>query len=1212
MVQLSIAFSSSIPDTTEGPSLPCIASSVTSILWSKDGSSCVLGLENGQVMLLEQALGGSKMALAWRGIGHSRPITSLLYLNSPAHSQWEYQRSRGAIVSGDASGSITLWDVADGRALLSHPEALDHRITCMATDPSERFIFVSGWSVHLVILNASNLQVLHSMNLFDDWIFSILVQPSFMCLFTQHSGLYICQYKFGEEDSSDALPILHSFFHVQDENLCNMSEILIESIDRDMALLRSVRSSPSFCILHMHPRGVQRYIRFPIDIKETRGILISGSFRCILYNDHELSVWDISAELTRVYQASWPVISGSSLLTVFFSDEALQVLERLPIADNIHAIHSRRFPIGSPVPDLDWKAPGSTMSRLLSIHFPISAINFAYPDYLILGTTGGEIVSLLFHKLIKFESDSRITEGMRHFPIVSQTPITKISLFPHPISSAVMAMLLVCGTASGSLIVYDFSQSTLLSVIAVSTCPIKDTIPLPFQDSAPLTTWFCSIGQDTGIGIVSVVTQPEASDRSSLPALSMSFDDQDKFDPELYAQDRRSPLVQVSLVALWDPSPGLRPIALHKRKGDTPEDSNFLFLEQNDGSLRVFFRFTSCIKTIEGPAAQVIKSSCSWTARLDPTSDLSGDKRRQGATNPASDYDSSTMSGFPDLVVHLDMKRYLTDSRHPNLSKSLFLAFLALLDQPSNATADRNIAMQSLGYSQQNTFVRVAVSGANHLLTVQGGITMSPYMAAHRLLLVHAIVSELYDRYTERQGHSSSILEVLQAYLKYLSSPTPTFGFAPSLHYLGIKWADSSLRISSSAKELFSLVYLHGLKPDNRLSFVKYWSCLLTKPSGTDSVSHVHYASILLGITCIMEKKFIIDNQSLLDRLFESLLTISQESVKSRMSFTAAEILALGCPVWGSQWNDTVHRLVSLFVQMYGSSRNPQVQDLCRNSILRILLVHGPEVFSSWINDSFASFKSGASLNAVNKVQSVISVLSFIFSKIPGVSSHFVSGIVNHMMHDLDPHRPVHLEEGSQIKKGSVTIRDQMLPHVTHLLQTLMGVYGFIGYHQGTQRLAIAHDKGPILVYDLRTGANSHALEGLKHRADYIAFSGDGHMLAAFSDIDCVVGVWKVTVTTSGIAMFLSGGGTKPLRLFHHVGKHQSTREGRDLSAEWTKARDQLLDIDNPWRSKVEKSTERTDQLRIDWKADGTGIELSDGAVFVVQEQGVKGASHHV
>lgn len=1139
MVHLPIAFTTSI--TTRSYEL-FIQSPITYLLCHPKSSEYIIGLQDGHVLLFDIDRSSNELECIWRGIGHRYSITFLLYLHKPPTSIWEFQRSKGAIISADSGGNVTLWDRTDGRALLSHPNALDHRITCISTDSEERFLFICGWSINLVILNVSNLHFVHSMNLFDDWILYILIHDSSMNIFTQHLGMYSCQLQ--EHDPNTPIPILYSFIH-HDHIPCQ----IISSFRDWILMITTDNNIHTFHIKQIAPHNIIHSLTIS-NRYESRGILHhhydnNGDiiFHCLLYNDSCCSLW-------KIFNIKNPSIE------LVYENNDQNIFIALPYPYNEHGVVTLKrqsndsiFRISNSPDNIN----DSSLGKLLLISHPISSIHFAYPDYLFIGTSGGELTSILFHKIIKYEHNSKLIEGHKQFDTKTNHSITTIS-FPLLGSSS----LLACGTCSGCVSIFDFTSTSMITSISSNTCPITCLVVITRgpERGGEYPNLLFSIGSDESIGVISLSNNGNAIHLAIL-------------------KSTRS-----------------RPVSFCWKVDD---DDDTLFLELDDGSLDVFVHIVNKIKNIEGSHAYAIKSSCSFI---------------QSIPNHAYDINSTASSCFPFQAVHLDMKKCLQDDKHPNLSKSLILSFISLLYQHDMNSLDDEKkklydAMHSFGYEQKNDFVKVALSGANHYITIRteknfNPFQLSSYVSAYTLLLIHSFIGELRSRFVRHHnvhGGFEGMINLFQKYYQDISSRA--LDIIPSLHYLGIKWADSCPRIASSSKELFNIVYNSILKKEEKESFIRYWKSFLNEKKQSGSVaSNFHYAAILLGIICVIGPSDI-NNDNTPSLVFDSLLIISQESTKSRMSFTAADLLALGFTCWVSH-KCNVKMLISLFIRMHTISRNIQVQDLAKKSILRIVLELGTSsLFPGCIREEFTKQSSHDDVLYLNKVKNIFTILSFLFHQAKNTMAAFLSFIIENTMHQLmDPH----------ILVSQQSIKDQMIFPVTSLLYDLVKLYSFVCFHHPSQRFAVAHEKGPILIYDLKTGTKCHILEGLKHKAESVSFSPDGTMIAAFSDMDCAVSVWKITTNIGGIAMFLSGGGMKPFKVFHIL----STRieNGRKKIDD----KNIIIDATHPWRELRLADHSKAingDVLYISWKSDNSMIELSDGSSFVLnKEANISSALH--
>lgn len=115
-------------------------------------------------------------------------------------------------------------------------------------------------------------------------------------------------------------------------------------------------------------------------------------------------------------------------------------------------------------------------------------------------------------------------------------------------------------------------------------------------------------------------------------------------------------------------------------------------------------------------------------------------------------------------------------------------------------------------------------------------------------------------------------------------------------------------------------------------------------------------------------------------------------------------------------------------------------------------------------------------------------------------------------------------------------IRSNLLPLSSKFLFACFRTFPFIDYHSDKQKYAVASDKGPIVIYDLKTGTKNNVLESLSSRASVISLSPDVTHICALTNrspitntskemIHRSVCVWKLS---SNILSLFATSSSKP------------------------------------------------------------------------------------
>ncbi|KAJ3391542.1 hypothetical protein HDU92_008992 [Lobulomyces angularis] len=126
-----------------------------------------------------------------------------------------------ALISVDAQGEIIIWDIFDGRSLYVNSYAFDGAYpTDIKVTSSAKYLFCVGHSFNICIFHLPTLESFKQVNLFDDWIYSIYLQPAeshlknieervFISTFSGQFLTYIFDERSGEfsEDSLKPQPL---------------------------------------------------------------------------------------------------------------------------------------------------------------------------------------------------------------------------------------------------------------------------------------------------------------------------------------------------------------------------------------------------------------------------------------------------------------------------------------------------------------------------------------------------------------------------------------------------------------------------------------------------------------------------------------------------------------------------------------------------------------------------------------------------------------------------------------------------------------------------------------------------------------------------------------------------------------------------------------------------------------------------------------------
>ncbi|KAI8142674.1 hypothetical protein BJV82DRAFT_613847 [Fennellomyces sp. T-0311] len=96
-------------------------------------------------------------------------------------------------------------------------------------------------------------------------------------------------------------------------------------------------------------------------------------------------------------------------------------------------------------------------------------------------------------------------------------------------------------------------------------------------------------------------------------------------------------------------------------------------------------------------------------------------------------------------------------------------------------------------------------------------------------------------------------------------------------------------------------------------------------------------------------------------------------------------------------------------------------------------------------------------------------------------------------------------------------LRENVLPTATAVLHNLVKTYPFVDFSSSTQKLSVGTLEGASVIYDLRTATRSVVLEGHQGAISALAFSPDAKFVATCSLQDQTVRVWYSTLSLLGV-----------------------------------------------------------------------------------------------
>ncbi|KAI9340413.1 hypothetical protein DFJ73DRAFT_845096 [Zopfochytrium polystomum] len=142
---------------------------------SENGKHVVTVLDGGRLWINSLDPVSAKLEPTIFLVGHRSPISALLLckieVDGPATDE-------NIIISASEDGEVIMWDIGDGRALQANPKAYPGVPTSVAISTSRKSFVCGGQSSVITILDSSNLEVVATVNILDNWSSALTLRPT--------------------------------------------------------------------------------------------------------------------------------------------------------------------------------------------------------------------------------------------------------------------------------------------------------------------------------------------------------------------------------------------------------------------------------------------------------------------------------------------------------------------------------------------------------------------------------------------------------------------------------------------------------------------------------------------------------------------------------------------------------------------------------------------------------------------------------------------------------------------------------------------------------------------------------------------------------------------------------------------------------------------------------------------------------------------------
>lgn len=243
-----------------------------------------------------------------------------------------------------------------------------------------------------------------------------------------------------------------------------------------------------------------------------------------------------------------------------------------------------------------------------------------------------------------------------------------------------------------------------------------------------------------------------------------------------------------------------------------------------------------------------------------------------------------------------------------------------------------------------------------------------------------------------------------------------------------------------------------------------------------------NYIPIILGICAKYHPELHpkLSTPRMIGALCQSLLELASVSLKGNClaPLTALDIIGDGLDVFFPFIN--ISKLIHVLFSQFSPKHSEVLYKIFHKLFSPGMIETHSELVKIFIHDHLSS-------RSIASFQATISFLLQMLSKSPVSLSAALPYFIDAIMKLLDP--------------SFMEIREKVLPLCSKFLYACFKTYPFIDFHSEKQKYAVANDRGPIVIYDLKTGTKSFVLESsICARASVISLSPDANHVCALTN----------------------------------------------------------------------------------------------------------------
>jgi len=439
--------------------------------------------------------------------------------------------------------------------------------------------------------------------------------------------------------------------------------------------------------------------------------------------------------------------------------------------------------------------------------------------------------------------------------------------------------------------------------------------------------------------------------------------------------------------------------------------------------------------------------------------------------------------------LHLVLKDHTKEDAGPspiNACASASFAYVAISYLPVwNMNASLDMLKKQASLAEPDPPLLQGIRGHAGVVTYMvptasagwGRWRFSSYMSAVQALSVVSLARLLLSLGCNNEFCVEMITEACVA----IPESVPQY-CSPSLSLLARYWDDTWEDLQDAARTLLTAT-IKRMTPAERRHMVELWE---SRMSTTDLTVPKGVAVVILGIIGCLDPDVL--EPSLISQIGLALVHNIHQAVPQ--SALAADILARGFQTYRRHVGNLRELLLVLFDYVAtGDPKRPTFAERVRGALI-LIAANAPPFFLEAMGDIGAD----TGVLMAHKVLTV-KLIGSVIAKFSQQFEVHSQTIVDYIMSLLNPGVPAR--------------REACLRACTLVLRQLCQNYGFVSFHQDSQKYAVGTQTGTVVVYDLRTATKWRILQGQTGPITAAAFDPGGKKVASYCYEESTIRVFQ-------------------------------------------------------------------------------------------------------